>query len=114
MTNEKKNRPNNPDYIDNIQYSYGSHDNTIIAWDYTCLEAYIRAGGQTVIFVGEREENIKLMKHALQNNIKDSGMCATRQFQSMLKQYFTLQEQITIPTWWNVDDLTIWKRRRSS
>ena len=80
-------------------------------WDYTCLEAYFHAGGETVIFVGEREENIKLMKHAVKRNMKDSGMCATRKFQSMLKTYFSLQEQITIPTWWNVDDLTIWKRR---
>jgi hypothetical protein len=99
--------PNNPDNEDNDERFYSP----ILpeTWDAACLEAYMAAGGQTVIFVGEREERVHVMPRAP----AESGLSATRRFQTMLQTNFQLVQQIDIPQWWYSDDATIWKRKET-
>ncbi|CAB9503871.1 expressed unknown protein [Seminavis robusta] len=100
--------PNDPDPVDNPQFVV--HDKSLSSqptWDVACLRAYMNAGGQRVVFVGERET-------VLQDKygISDSGISATREFQNTLKDRFDLEQRIGIPSMWlNEDDLTIWKRK---
>ena len=101
--------PNNPDREDNPQFE--SSDNNSRqggddTWDTKCLESYLSAGGTTVIYVGEREENISILPKGL----PESGLSSTREFQQLLQQKFRKVRQIDIPTWWYVDDATIWVR----
>lgn len=97
--------PNNPDNVDQSKEFH--NDDLPPVWDVDCLKAYMALGGKTVVFVGEREENIPLVPGAP----PESGMTATRAFQTLLKNNFKLVEQIDIPTWWSSDDATIWKRK---
>jgi hypothetical protein len=105
--------PNNPDQVDNPQHFYHNPTTqqplppTTPTWDVECLLSYLQAGGSTVIYVGERETEMSVRP----NRPPDSGMSSTRQFQNLLAQHFDLIEQHTIPTWWGVDDVTIWKKR---
>ena len=70
-----------------------------------CLDAY---KGDTVVYVGEREEQIALPLGAT----RECGASASRRFQEMLAEHFQLSRTIAIPTWgYNCDDLTIWTRR---
>ena len=111
--------PNNPDASDNPQYHHTRNDNHKTnnnddddadavtfpkIWDAECLELYLGLGGSTVIYVGEREANI-------QSKEPDCGMSSSRRFQEQLTLYFDLVQQFDIPTWWGVDDATIWKRK---
>lgn len=97
--------PNNPDNVDQPN-EFGS-DNLPPTWDVDCLKAFYKVGGITVIFVGERMERIPKLPNAPQ----ESGLTATRKFQTLLKRYFHLVDQMDIPKWWTVDDVTIWKRK---
>lgn len=106
--------PNNPDEVDNRHLAESSRDGSRgggglpPVWDADCLASYMRAGGQTVVYVGEREEQIVLPPGAT----PECGASASRRFQAMLAEHFHLQRAIAIPTWgYNVDDLTIWTRR---
>jgi hypothetical protein len=100
--------PNNPDQNDHPESFSGSE--LPPTWDVDCLKAYWKAGGSTVIFVGERQENIPLMPHA---PFSESGLTSTIKFQQLLQKNFDLVEQIDIPHWWTCDDATIWKRKES-
>lgn len=96
--------PNNPDEIDNSHLYQGEYLSPV--WDAGCLSKYIECGGNTVIYVGEREDKIKVNKGCK----PDCGLSSSRLFQNMLKEQFDLVEQIDIPTWYRMeDDATIWK-----
>ena len=76
-------------------------------WDADCLSGYLRAGGSTVVYVGEREENISVVNGAR----PECGISSSRRFQHMLKEHFRLVEQHDCPQWFLFkDDVTIWKR----
>ena len=103
--------PNNADHIDNphLYDPTSSSSSPQPVWDADCLAAYMDAGGQTVIYVGEREDVIELDDEA---TAPDCGFCSSRRFQQMLKDDFVLEEQLTCPCWWlKSDDITIWRRR---
>jgi hypothetical protein len=95
--------PNDPDPVDNLQFctdDCGASSQAV--WDADCLHAYTIAGGQDVVYVGERQENLVG---------SDVGLSSTRAFQELLKQHFKLVAQVQIPNMWlNQDDLTIWTR----
>lgn len=98
--------PNNPDVEDN-PHLYHGEDNPPV-WDADCLTKYIQAGGSTVVYVGEREENIKVN----QGSRPECGVSSSRRFQNMLKTQFSLEEQHDIPNWHLMeDDVTIWQRK---
>lgn len=98
--------PNNPDKEDNPHLNTNSF--LPPTWDADCLGCYVRAGGSTVIYVGEREENIKVIP----GGKPDCGISSSRRFQNMLKEYFDMAEEHTLPSWHPYeDDLTIWKRK---
>ena len=110
--------PNNPDLFDN-EHLVGAPQRARLQkssaatppWDVECLSSYLDAGGESVVFVGEREENIRglLTKAA---TLPDCGLSASRRFQSMLLEHFVLVERVCLPSWWlHVDDLTVWRRR---
>jgi hypothetical protein len=99
--------PNNPDNVDNISFR---SDRLPPTWDAECLEEYIRFGGTTVIYVGEREENVHVMPKAP----PESGLSATRKFQTMLQTHFDMIDRIEIPNWWYVDDATIWTKKEKT
>ena len=107
--------PNNPDEIDNPHLHERSRrcssrggGGLPPVWDADCLSSYVLAGGQTVVYVGEREEQIALPLGAT----RECGASASRRFQEMLAEHFQLSRTIAIPTWgYNCDDLTIWTRR---
>ncbi|CAJ1947351.1 unnamed protein product [Cylindrotheca closterium] len=102
--------PNNPDHLDNPDQFHEGADKLPI-WDVECLEAYLEMGGSTVIYVGEREEQILVR---LEYFPPDIGMSSSKKFQSMLKEQFDRVERFELPTWWGVDDLTVWKRKTNS
>ena len=92
--------PNDPDPIDNPHFLTDNSDGggkSQAVWDADCLLAFYRAGGQQIVYVGER--------------LQDS-LSGTRHFHGLLEAFFVLQETILLPNWWlNEDDLTIWKRK---
>ena len=113
--------PNNPDLFDN-EHLVAAPQRAALRrsaaatppWDAECLESYLDAGGESVAFVGEREEIVRhlLRKPATQ---PDCGLSASRRFQSMLVEHFVLVERVCLPRWWlHVDDLTVWRRRAPS
>ena len=99
--------PNNSDSEDNKQFATkGSILPTI--WDLDCIERYYALGGDTVIYVGEREAKIELMPHA---KGADCGFCSSRKFQTFLQDHYRLEAELECPRWWmKEDDVTIWKR----
>lgn len=118
--------PNDPDPIDNPEFCdggpVGEHGQSVgsstveseAVWDTACLMAYIEAGGESVVYVGEREDVIlsraKLSHHHAVR--PESGLSATRAFQQTLQSQFELVKTVEIPNWWlNEDDMTIWKRK---
>ncbi|EJK76137.1 hypothetical protein THAOC_02119 [Thalassiosira oceanica] len=107
--------PNNSDNVDNphLVCSDSGEDSSLTrAWDLDCLKKYHNAGGESVIYVGEREAKILLTKGATGG---DCGFCSSRGFQRFLEEHYTLQIELECPTWWlKLDDVTIWKRRRYS
>jgi hypothetical protein len=99
--------PDNPDEKDNPHLTAKQGVYSPV-WDADCLESYIRAGGSTVVYVGEREENIRVLPDCR----PDCGISASRRFQELLKTHFHLVEEIKIPQWYLCsDDATIWKRK---
>jgi hypothetical protein len=99
--------PNNPDSEDNKQFAKeGAVLPTI--WDWFCLQKYHESGGDTVIYVGEREATIQLMPDATG---ADCGFCSSRKFQLYLQEHYKLEAELECPRWWmKEDDVTIWKR----
>ncbi|KAL7430242.1 hypothetical protein ACHAXH_001286, partial [Discostella pseudostelligera] len=99
--------PNNPDSDDNKQFAKeGAVLPTI--WDWFCLQKYHESGGDTVIYVGEREATIQLMPDATG---ADCGFCSSRKFQLYLQEHYKLEAELECPRWWmKEDDVTIWKR----
>jgi hypothetical protein len=99
--------PNNPDAIDNPHVAVAAESLPDV-WDIECVQKYYQMGGRTVIFVGERKDNIELLENA---SAPDWGFCASRQFQQFLRQNFKLMTTLQCPKWWmKEDDVTIWER----
>ena len=98
--------PNDPDPIDNREFCQDDAcQGSQAIWDIDCLEAFIRAGGRHVVYVGERAA-------AISGDGSDSGLSATRSFQERLESDFVLIDTIKIPNWWlNEDDMTIWEKK---
>jgi hypothetical protein len=115
--------PNNPDERDNphirLPCRAAAEDGAGVGglqpslppvWDCECLASYIRAGGRTVVFIGEREEEVNACLQA--DALPDCGSSASRPFQQLLCKHFELVSRVHTHTWaYNVDDLTIWTRR---
>ena len=101
--------PNNPDHVDNPEVvGTQDRDAAFPIWDAACLEAYMAAGGTKVIYVGERESQIRLVKTAP----RDSGITGSRRFQAMLERHFVLVRKVDIlHSFTTVDDLTLWVRK---
>lgn len=103
--------PNNPDALESPKHAASHGGPQMPIWDAECLEAYLDAGGHTVVYVGEREATIRTKPGAP----SDSGVTATRRFQSMLSERLSLVEAMPVPNWCatRADDLTVWERRVS-
>lgn len=102
--------PNDPDPIDHPQFCHGGacHDSEPV-WDVPCLQAYMKNGGTTVVYVGERQ---RVLQDRYGTN--ESGMSSTLQFQQLLEESFDLRSVVSIPQLWlNDDDLTVWTRKPS-
>ncbi|CAB9515256.1 expressed unknown protein [Seminavis robusta] len=105
--------PNNPDNVDNAPEFHSSRLPPV--WDTACVQAFLEAGGTTVILVAEREDNIHILPSHPQNPTQpDSGLCATRALQTLLRTEFDLVHQMDIPTWYYSDDLTVWVKKTES
>ena len=101
--------PNNPDHVDNAHVNLEAESILPPIWDIDCLQRYYELGGQTVIYVGEREENIPLVSDATG---PDCGFCGSRAFQQFLLENFNLKAVIECPRWWmKEDDVTVWTRK---
>ena len=110
--------PNDPDPIDNPHFLHdentykgdeGSNVPSETVWDVDCLQAYIDAGGDAVVYIGERSDNLS----SISSNqiVLDSGISSTLAFQNLLKEEFDLLRTIGVPQWWlNEDDVTIWRK----
>lgn len=99
--------PNNPDAVDNPHLAVGANSFPEL-WDYECIKMYHEIGGATVIYVGERGENIDLNSDA---TTKDWGFCASKKFQEFLVTNFKLKTNLECPKWWmKEDDITVWER----
>lgn len=104
--------PNNPDPFDNAHLVETELQKRPGApWDADCLSSYLAAGGESVVYVGEREENVqRLIRNPAAQ--PDCGLSASRPFQKMLHEHFVLVESVCLPSWWlHADDLTVWHRR---
>ena len=105
--------PNNSDHIDNphLVFSDSGEDSSLSpAWDLDCLRKYHDAGGESVIYVGERECKIVLTEGATGG---DCGFCSSRGFQRFLEEHYILHTELVCPQWWmKLDDVTIWKRKK--
>lgn len=110
--------PNNPDLFDN-QHLVAAPQRAALQkssaatppWDAECLSSYLEAGGESVVYVGEREESVQALLPKSATH-PDCGLSASRRFQRMLNEHFVLVEQVHLPSWWlHVDDLTVWRRR---
>ena len=77
-------------------------------WETACLNAYLEAGGQTVVYVGEREEAIE----KIVGTAPDTGVSASKAFQRILEHRMRHLETIDVPRlFYTCDDMTVWKRR---
>lgn len=104
--------PNDPDPVDNPQFCDDTDEvvPSEIVWDVDCLQAFVQGGGETVVYVGEREAALSHFDQ--EDDTQDSGLSGTRQFQRLLENNFDLVKAMVIPNWWlNEDDATIWTRR---
>jgi len=101
--------PNNPDDVDNPHVRVEGETMLPPIWDIDCLRRYYDFGGQTVIYVGEREEKMPLVSDATG---PDCGFCGSRKFQQFLCEHFELKAVIECRKWWmKEDDVTVWKRK---
>ncbi|KAI2512980.1 hypothetical protein MHU86_1526 [Fragilaria crotonensis] len=102
--------PNDPDPTDNPQFCIGTDClGSQAVWDADCLMAFLAAGGERVIYVGERERHVSI-------HIKggaDCGISSSRRFQTLLEENFRMVKRVKIPQWWlNEDDLSVWELNR--
>lgn len=101
--------PNNADVVDNPHLVTDGVPR-LQPWDTECLLAFLSAGGTTVVYVGEREDALRLTRGAQ----PDCGVSSSRQFQRLLREHFTCVESTPLPSWWmQADDLTVWQRERA-
>ena len=83
-------------------------DPTKDPWELECLQDYFAAGGETVIYVGERTECVETLLGAP----IDAGTTASKRFQVLLHAKYNLVEELRIHNMLYVlDDMTIWKRK---
>jgi len=100
--------PNNPDPVDNPHLLRPGESQLQPLWDARSLGAFIAAGGATVVYVGERESELRLTA----GSPPESGSSSSRAFQQLLAAHFELVRTVKTPTWpFNADDCTIWERR---
>lgn len=103
--------PNNADSADNphlCRAGGASRAPPPPVWDAECVASYLRAGGRTVVYVGEREERVAVQE----GSPPDCGASASRAFQALLSERFELLRAVRLHTWsYNSDDLTVWRRR---
>lgn len=100
--------PNNPDPVDNTHLLRPGESQLQPLWDARSLGAFIAAGGATVVYVGERESELRLAA----GSPPESGSSSSRAFQQLLAAHFELVRTVKTPTWpFNADDCTIWERR---
>ena len=65
-------------------------------WDHRCLDAFVKAGGAKVVFVGERTTNAT----------------ASLKFLKRLGDDFDLDDVVKVPNWFfTTDDCTVWTRK---
>ena len=106
--------PNNADVSDNrhLLGNAGLREEGVDAaplWDADCLEGYLAAGGNRVIYVGEREEQLELLPGAR----PECGTSSSRRFQALLREQCRLVERVDCPRWWfDTADLTVWVRAK--
>ena len=104
--------PNNADVSDNrhLLGHAGLREEGVDAaplWDADCLAGYLAEGGQRVIYVGEREEQLRLLPGAR----PECGTSSSRRFQALLREQCRLVERVELPRWWfDAADLTVWVR----
>lgn len=106
--------PNNPDNVDNAPEFHSPRLPPV--WDAECVRSFVARGGTHVILVAERETNIHVLPHRPEQGSPtwpDSGLCATRELQTLLQQEFDLIHQMEVPTWYYSDDLTVWKKKEA-
>ena len=104
--------PNNPDNVDNAEEFHSPRLPPV--WDANCARDFVANGGTHIILVAERETNIHILPSRPEQGSPtwpDSGLCASRELQTLLQEEFELVHQMAIPTWYYSDDLTIWKRK---
>ena len=90
--------PENPIHVADGEYE---------SWDARCVEAYHAAGGQTVIYVGDRPET------TLAGGPFKCGETSSEELHQLLAAKFVLSDQVKLPNWPYVSaDVTVWKRRR--
>ncbi|KAL1510181.1 hypothetical protein AB1Y20_006511 [Prymnesium parvum] len=94
-------------------------DPTQDPWELECLQEstrailmntrdYYAAGGETVIYVGERTECVETILGAP----VDPGTTASKRFQVMLHAKYSMVDQANIPNLlYALDDCSIWKRK---
>ncbi len=92
-------------------FDESSDEQTATGWETGCLHAYHAAGGEVVAYVGEREEKVATPI----GRPVDAGVTACRSFQQLLRARYDLAEAIELPsTLYTVDELTVWRRKKSS
>lgn len=65
-------------------------------WDWRCLEAFKAAGGEKVVFVGERRTNAT----------------ASLKFLRQLETDFDMDDVVAVPNWFfTTDDCSVWTRK---
>ena len=104
--------PNNPDNVDNAEEFHSPKLPPV--WDADCARDFVANGGTHIVLVAERETNIHVLPSRPEQGSPtwpDSGLCATRELQTLLQEEFELVHQMAIPTWYYSDDLTIWKKK---
>ena len=90
--------PENPAHVDAGAYA---------SWDARCVGAYLRAGGQTVIYVGDRKET------CLSGGLYAWGETSSAELHEVLAEKFMLAETVKLPNWPYIHaDLTVWERRQ--
>jgi hypothetical protein len=89
--------PESPAHVDSGEYE---------SWDARCVTAYHAAGGQTVIYVGDREET------TLKGGPYAWGETSSKELHEVLAEKFKLSACVGLPNWPYVNsDVTVWTRR---
>ena len=76
------------------------------SWDARCVDAYLKAGGTKVIYVGERPENVR------PNGLYPWGMTSSQALHVLLAERFDRTACIELPQWaYETSDVTVYVKR---